>query len=169
METTDPYNHHEYMEDAATKLKAIAHNSNAPRFFKSTGLASLDELLSRIGSVRLPALISEDGSDQVITDNGSDNPLAKPYYTFYIIYPAKAADDSTIFTARSNALATAKKVISRMRTHSRDLQYGLKDLDFNTIRIMGVGPIGDNGHGVMVTFTLWEPADIYYNATDWDN
>ena len=167
MNATDPYNHIEYMESIAANLKVIAHSRNNQRFFKSTGLASLDGLIARIGCAKLPAIVAEDQSDQNIIDNTSDNILAKPYYTFYVLYPAKAGNDDSIFEARKNGLKTAKKIISRMRKDAREQVYGLKDLNVGSFKIMGIGPIGDQGHGVQVTFTLIEDSDTYYNESDW--
>jgi hypothetical protein len=87
MNTTDPYNHIDYMEDVATYLKDIAHIPSKPRYFKSTGLASLDGLLANIGVAKLPALIAEDQCDLNLIDNTSDNILARPLLRFLRAIP----------------------------------------------------------------------------------
>jgi hypothetical protein len=169
MNTTDTYNHIDYMEDVATKLVDILHTPTKPRYFKSTGLASLDGLLANIGKAVLPALVAEDQCDLNLIDNTSDNILARPYYAFYVLYPASPNDDNKIFDARKKALATAKKVVAKMRNDYRYGNYGLINLEVGSFRFMGVGPLGDCGYGVMVTFTIIEDSDTAYNETDWDS
>jgi len=161
------YNHIEYMEAIATILKDIAHTSDELRFFKSTSLASMDGLLAHIGVAKLPALIAEDQSDSGFIDNTSNNILDRAFYSFYVLYPASPGDDSKIFEARDNAKATAKKIISKMRKDAAEWNYGLKDLEVSSFRFMGIGPLGDCGYGVMVSFTIIEDSDTDYNDDDW--
>jgi hypothetical protein len=163
------YNHLTYMESIAENLRDIAHSTAKPRFFKSTGLASLDGLLANLSVANLPCLIAEDGCDERLSDNQSDNILGHPFYTFYILYKASPGNDTEIMEGRSKAKATAKKVLSRMRrdAHEPNLELGIDILDLSSVRIQGVGPLGDSGYGVMVTFTMQQDADIVYDTNDW--
>jgi hypothetical protein len=163
------YNHLTYMESIAENLRDIAHSTAKPRFFKSTGLASLDGLMANLSVANLPCLIAEDGCDERLSDNSSDSIRSLPFYTFYILYQASPGNDTEIMEARSNARATANKVLSRMLRDANvpNFDLGIDIMDFSSVRMQGVGPLGDNGYGVMVTFTLQQEADIDYDTNDW--
>ena len=161
------YNHLEYMEQVATFCRDIAHSKIRPRFFKSTGLANLDGLIARLNSAYYPCLVAEDNSDERFTDNLSDNVLSLPFYSFFILLKANPGNDDEIFAARNNAKIIAKKVISRMANDGINSKFGLELLEYNSIRFLGVGPIGDSGYGVMASFTLKQHANCSYVKSDW--
>ena len=162
-----PYNHIDFLETTAAKLKDIAHTQEKQRFFVSTGVSNLEGLIQRISSAYLPLIVAEDNSDERFIDLLDDNILALPIYTFYVLYAASPGNDTQIMLARRNGKITAKKVISRMLKlrHHEDL--GLDLVDYNSFRFLGVGPLGDAAHGVMVTFSLKQQAGIFYNPEDW--
>jgi hypothetical protein len=164
-----PYNHITFMEEVASTLKDLLHTQKKKRFFISTGLMSMEGIMANLPTASLPCLIAEDNSEERLSDNISDNILSHPFYTFYILYPAPPGNDQKIMEARQNARITAKKVLSRMLNKKFDPELGLDMVDYNSIRILGVGPIADNAHGVMVTFTLVQPAEINYNPEDWND
>ena len=163
------YNHIEYMEAVASSLNVLLHKPNKKRFFISTGLVSMEGIIANLPSAHLPCLIAEDNSEERISDNISDNLLSMPFYTFYILYAAPPGNDLKILEARQNAKNTAKKVLSKMLHNRLDADLGLDLVDYNSIRILGVGPIADNAHGVMVSFSLIQPSGITYNPEDWNN
>jgi len=156
----------EYSEDIATNLRDIAHTPKKPRFFKSAGLASLDGIIANLASVNFPCMIAEDGKDQRFEDNDSDNPLYRPFFTWFFLYQANVSNDKEIMEARDMALETAKKAVSRLYSDHINATNGLELLLPNSISVQGVGPLGDLGHGVMVTFALREAA-MPFNPDDW--
>lgn len=164
-----PYNHIAFMEEVASTLKDIFHKPNKKRFFISTGLVSMDGIMANLPSANLPCLIAENNSDERLSDSISDNIISIPFYTFYILYAASPGNDQKIMEARLKAKLTAKKVISKMLYKRLDPDLGLNLVDYNSIRILGVGPIADSAHGVMVTFSLIEPAKLIYNPEDWND
>jgi hypothetical protein len=162
------YNHEEYMEDIATSLKLISHSSTNPRFFKSVGLASMDGLLNNVSRANYPCIVAERGPDKRLIDNTSDNLIFQPYFTFFVLYAAEPGNDESIRTARDNAEHVANLILGRMLNfRSTDDHEGLEMLDENSIRVLGVGPLADFAHGVMVTFTIKEAAELYYDDDDW--
>jgi len=156
----------EYSEDIATNLRDIAHTDSKPRFFKSTGLASLDGLMANISSANFPCMVAEDGKDQRMEDNNSDNPMYRPFFTWFFLFQANAGNDKEIMEARDKAMETAKKAVSRLYYDHINAYNGLELLLPNSISFQGVGPLGDMGHGVMVTFTLREAAMVF-DTDDW--
>lgn len=161
------YNHIDYCKDIAENLKTIAHTKGKPRFFISTGLAALDGLVAHSASANLPCIVAEDGCDERIYDNTGDNPISIPFYTIYVLFKASPGNDSEVMGARKNARVEAKKIVARMYSDYLNQLNGLALLDPNSIRLQGVGPLGDFGHGVMITFTLQQAAGITYNPNDW--
>jgi len=161
------YNHLEYMEEVASLCKDIAHSKPRPRFFKSTGLANLDGLIARLNTAYFPCLVAENNEDERFSDNVSDNVLSVPFYSFYILLKANPGNDDEIFSARTKAKEIAKKVVARMCNDGLNERYGLDLLEYNSIRFLGVGPLGDNGYGVMVSFSVKQVAGVFYNSNDW--
>jgi hypothetical protein len=156
----------EYSEDIATNLRDIGHTTKKPRFFKSTGLASLDGIVANLATVNFPCMVAEDGKDQRMEDNDSDNPMYRPFYTWFFLYQASISNDKEIMEARDKAMETARKAVSRIYSDHINAANGLELLQPNTINFQGVGPLGDLGHGVMVTFTLRQEA-MPFNPNDW--
>jgi hypothetical protein len=167
------YNHITYMQAIAENIRDIAHTPKKPRFFTSTGISSLEGVFSNLNSLTFPCLIAEDNCDSRLADNLSDSIREHPFFTFYVLYQASAGNDEEILKARSDAKTTARKILSRMLRDAKYLDWdhemsvGLRIMDFSSVRIQGVGPLGDTGHGVMVTFTLQQEADIDYDTNDW--
>lgn len=167
----EEYNHITYMESIAEQLRDIAHTSKRQRFFKSTGIASLEGVFANLNNLNFPCIIAEDNCDSRLNDNLSDSIREFPFFTFYVLYQASAGNDDEILEARKQARSTANKILSRMLrdANSEEIgnELGIRIMDFSSVRMQGVGPLGDNGHGVMVTFTLQQEAPIDYNTNDW--
>lgn len=161
------YNHIEYSRMIAINLATIAHSEKKPRFFISAGLSSLDGIVSNISTANLPCIVAEDNCDERITDNLSDNPIGVPFYSLYVLFPASPGNDIETVEARHKARIEAKKIISRIYSDYLNSNHGLNLLDPNSIRMQGVGPLGDYAHGVMVTFTLQQAANIVFNPDEW--
>lgn len=160
------------MEDVATNLKVISHSKSLPRFFVSTGIANLDGLLGQLSQASYPCLVAESGPDKRLLENLSDNPMFQPFYTFFILYQAEPGNADAIREARDKAESDANLIIGKMlndriNSGSTDNEEGLARLDTNSFRVQGVGPLGDSAHGVMVSFTLNEAAELYYDDDDW--
>lgn len=161
------YNHEEYMEAIATNLKDISHSPSRPRFFMSVGLSSMDGLLNSLTRADYPCIVAEKGPDKRLLDNLSDNRMYQPFFTTFILLKAEPGNDKSIRLARDGAEAIAEKIVGKMLKDSVSEANGLALLDEPSIRIQGVGPLGDNAHGVMLSFTLRQAAKFYYDTDDW--
>ena len=162
------YNHYHFIEELAKQHVEILHTAAKPRFFRSNGLASLDGLLANISSVRLPAFVAEDGKDSRLADNLSDNIIEHSVYTVYVLFPAKA-DEASVTAARVKAKAVAEDIVSVLRLNQVNGTNGLDLFDFNTVRMQGIGPLGDNAHGVMLSYVVPAGAAVVFDPTRWTN
>jgi len=161
------YNHEQYMEAVATNLKAINHSADHPRFFISVGLASMDGLLNSLTRADYPCLVAEKGPDKRLIDNLSDNRMYQPFFTSFILLKTEPGNDQSVRQARDSAEEIAEKVVGKMLHDSVHNANGLALLDEASIRISGVGPLGDAAHGVMLSFTIRQPVKFYYDTDDW--
>jgi hypothetical protein len=166
MEETE-YNHEQYMEDVATNLRDISHSPDNPRFFISVGMVSMDGLLNSLTRADYPCLVAEKGPDKRLIDNLSDNKMYQPFFTLFILLKTEPGNDQSVRQARDNAEIIAEKIVGKLLYNSVRGQKGLSLLDEPSIRIQGVGPLGDNAHGVMLSFTIRQSAKFYYDADDW--
>lgn len=157
-----------YMRDCATRLKAIGHTEQTPKFFRISSLAQLDELLSMISDIGYPALLIHDNMDGAIGDRStSNNYLDIPNYTFYVVEHVSLNDHDAKQQVITNCKNIGLKILAKMKHDKLDLNQGLTFLQFDNIPYQTIGPIGDNCHGVMFTISVPNQAQITYNADDW--
>lgn len=155
------------MEDCATRYKRIGHSPNNPRSFISLGLIGLDGLLGNLAKASYPCLIAERSPDKRLADNLSDCFKWQSFFSFFILYQAEPGNASSIRKARDNAELDANQIVSRLCWDVANGEFGHSVLDTNSIRIQGVGPLGDFAHGVMVSFSIAEFANLQIADDDW--
>jgi hypothetical protein len=163
------YDHITYMEDCATRLKDLGHTAEVPKFFRVSSLTQLDEVLANLTTMGQTVLIVHDNTEGSIGDrNISNNYLDSPYYLFYIMKHVALDDFDAKANAKKECKAIAIKIISKMLVDKSRSRSGLLFLDFTNIPYQGIGPVGDNYYGIMVSFTVADNAELIYNADDWD-
>lgn len=158
-----------YMADCAVKLKDIAHSDDAQKFFRISGIAELDELLTNLSKAQFPALLAEENHTGAIADRStSNNYLDSPYYTFYVVKHAPFEDHDTREAAKLQTKQIGLKIIARILRHKLRGEQGLTFVQFGNIPYQSIGPIGDNCYGCMFSITVPDVADVFYNAEDWE-
>jgi hypothetical protein len=158
-----------YMRDCAEKLNSIGHTEETPRFFRISGLLQLDELLGNISNISFPALLVHDNTEGLIADRSvSDNYLDSPYLVFYVIQHVPYADYDAQQEAKADCKTIGLKILARMLRDKKHGLHGLTFMQFNNIPYQNIGPIGDNCHGVMFSFSVPDTANLIYNADDWN-
>lgn len=157
-----------YMLDCATRLKAIAHSEENPRFFRVSGLSGLEEYMQQFNEAQYPALLVHDNTDGSMGDpNRSSNYLDNPYYVFYVVDRPEYGNADQSEAAKKRCKAIGKKILAKMLRDKTRAMKGLDYLDFTNIPYQTIGPIGDQAVGVMFSFSVREDANIIYNADDW--
>lgn len=157
------YNHFYYGESLARCLKDIAHTDNHPRFFTAFGIEDLYNFDDKLSSVTGTILIAVDGLESDSTDNGFDSINDRRTYSF-IVARNTANDRPATITAAAEQCRVLAKQIRNYLFQKAELQ-GI--IDRNT-QITGIGPIGDNFYGVILTFSLSEPEEFFIDANYWE-
>lgn len=159
------YNHYEYMQSVARRLRPLADLGN--HFFYSPGWNSLVALFSRLNDMNYPCLIADyDESSQMI-DRGSDNILERTYYNAYIVDGAQPGDVESVIKAKANARLLAEQVVGRMVEDQRVGYPGLEHLEIDSIRIDTLGVVGDSGWGVAISFSVLRPTVARIDRSLW--
>jgi hypothetical protein len=162
-----------YMRNVATKLKDIRHSSEQTRFYRMSGIASLEEVLAKMTHGRFPAIVVEDSLEGRLVDQNSDNIQDREYYVFYIFDRVEFLNHDEREITKRKLRTIARKVKSKMlKDHLSDsnlqTSHGLINLEAGSITYRNVGPVGDNLIGLAVSFTILENPNLKYNPDDWD-
>lgn len=128
------YDHFAYGEALASALKAISHTSQKKRFFTAFGLEDLISLDDSLSSINGTILIAVDGCESESEDNEADSLNDKQVYSFIVARNTISGNPETINQAA-------------------------KQCKSNT-QINGIGPIGDNFYGTVLTFFVNVPEEF---------
>lgn len=151
----DIYNHFSYGEQLAIRLKSISHTPEKPRFFEAFGLEDLYNLDDKLSSVTGMILIAVNGYESDSRDNGGDGLNDALQYSFIVARNTISDRPQTITSAFEECRPVCKQ-IRNVLFQDPQLSYAI---DRNT-QINGIGPIGDNFYGCMLTFTIHEAEDF---------
>jgi hypothetical protein len=150
------YDHFAFGEALASSLKDISHTTQKKRFFTAFGLEDLTTLDDKLSSVSGTILIAVDGCESESEDNGADGLNDKQVYSFIIAQNTVSGKPETI----NQAAKQCKKICKQIRNKLlKDIQY----VDRNT-QINGIGPIGDNFYGTVLTFFLNVPEEFIVDS-----
>jgi hypothetical protein len=109
-----PYNHFEYGETLAQKLKAIAHTDSEQHYYRATEMEDLQELNARLSGARGMILVAIDGCNSDFGWENSDSLMERPQYFFVVAKATPGNDTAQIFTSQSECKAVALQIIARM-------------------------------------------------------
>lgn len=163
------YNHFEYGEMLARKLKPISHTNQKQRYYRATELEELEELNDRLSSAEGIILIAIDGNNSDFGYNNSDNLMELPQYFFIVAKSAPSNDTDNIFTAQAECKSIGMQIIARMMQEGRNYNAPLQFLDPNKITIRGIGPIGDNFYGIIIGFNFNWGVNYTIDKTMWED
>lgn len=159
----DIYNHFSYGEQLAIRLRSISHTPEKPRFFEAFGLEDLYNLDDKLSNVTGMILIAVNGYESESRDNGGDGLNDALQYSFIVARNTISDRPQTITSAFEECRPVCKQ-IRNVLFQDPQLSYAI---DRNT-QINGIGPIGDNFYGCMITFTIHEAEDFFIDATFWN-
>lgn len=161
------YNHFQYCEDLARRLKAIAHADSDCHYFRATEQTELREFEDNLSSAHGMIMIAIDGKDSGFQFRNSDSLMEQPAYIIIIAKQALASDSDTVFAAQEESKAVMMQVISRMLNDARVYKHGCDLVDPDSFRIGGFGPIGDLFYGVILWFSLDEGVNFEIKPEMW--
>lgn len=168
-----------YMKIIAEKLKEIQHDDTATekKFFRISSVANIDEMIQHFTNSGTPCLMVEDNDmGRYMEADGSQSYLDNQSYSFCIMKHCEQMDASDREQIKKDVKAMHKKVISRFKkdkkydlTHPGEVRTGMRNFDLASVFYQTIGPVGDNYYGILVQFSMLEPAnaDLVYDANDW--
>lgn len=159
----ETYNHFTYCETLARRLKAIAHTDDRSRFFTAFGIEDLYNFDDKLSSVVGTILIAVDGHESDSTDNGADTLTDHRAYSIIIARNTINDRPHTISQAAEHARVLAKQIRNKLLNEPH-----LQGIIDRGTQITGIGPIGDNFYGVILTFSLSEPEEFIIDQTYWE-
>jgi len=166
-----------YMENVAQQHKSIAHDpSNGnDHYFRVSGVAGLEELLSNINNASFPALCVVDNPEGRLVDQSSNNVVDRQFYYFFLLKPADSLDADSRQTAIDDCRTIARQILARMfrdyLKENRELTEttGLRYLQRDSITYKAIGPLGDNCHGMWVSFAVINRTGISFDKNMWSD
>ncbi|MBK5720144.1 hypothetical protein JGH11_04585 [Dysgonomonas sp. Marseille-P4677] len=161
------YNHYQYCEAIARKLKPIQHSEDKKQFFEATEQDELETLEARLSDTSGILFIAIDGSESAFGWKNSDSLMEQPTYKFAIVEKTLSDDSSTIFKAQQHCKAIAMQVIAQMMQDAQDYKAGMELLDPGSFQLKGFGPIGNNYYGILVGFSFDQGINYNINPELW--
>lgn len=159
----DTYNHFEYGEQLAIKLKPISHTPETPRFFVAFGVEDLFTFEDKLSSVIGTVLIAVDGYESDSKGNGADALNDTRMYGFIVAKNTVSDRIETIKEAFNECRQICKQIRNKLFQDER--LAGMIDRD---TQINGIGPIGDNFYGCMLSYSIQESEDFLVDETFWN-
>lgn len=151
-----------YAEGLAGQLSAIGHTSQNRRFFTSFGLEDLVFFSDRLSSLTGFVMIAIDGHESESDDNLADALGARYHYGIIICRNTVSDDPSSVSSAFSECDRLCRAVRNRMF-------HELRPAVSRNTEINGIGPIGDNFYGCLLSFTLEKTEGFVIDANDWED
>ena len=159
----DIYNHFDYGEQLAIRLKPIVHTPEKPRYFKAFGLEDLFTFDDKLSSVSGTILVAVDGYESESKDNGADGLTDRQQYAFIVARNTVSDRPDTL----ASAFRECRKICKQIRNALlQDTQ--LSSIIDRDTQINGIGPIGDNFYGCLLSFSMRESEDFLLDETFWN-
>lgn len=162
------YNHYEYCEAIARKLKPIKHTEEKKKFFQATEQDELEDLNERLSECTGILFIAIDGTESLFDWKNSDSLMEQPTYLFAIIQQTESGNSQTIFNAQQNCKQIAIQVIAHMMQDYHNYKKGMDLLDPSSFQMKGFGPIRNDFYGVLVSFSFDQGTNYEINQDLWD-
>lgn len=162
-----------YMLDVAIRLKDVGHTTDRPAFARIKGITALEEFLM-LNNIADTCLLPIDNlTGRFNNDSGdSDNLLDRMFNHFYILKRVNHGDyddQQAKIEACKQILykITAKMKLDRFEHLMNDGE--LAELILGSFTYDTIGPIGDNYHGLSVSFELINNLfdSLQYDANEW--
>ena len=159
----ETYNHFEYGEKLARRLKPVCHTDHRPRFFTAFGLEDLYNFEDRMSRVDGMVLIAVEG--QEMDSNWNRGDCLQDVWTYSFIFAENTRRDRPDTIDR--AVHHCREVAMQVRAHLLNDPQLTNTLD-REMTMNGIGPIGDGFYGVVLTFRLEEYPDWEINPELWN-
>ena len=154
-----------YFQTIQQTLKLL-QGSN--RFFKVTGIGNLEELITGSRKAVYPVLCVDDSQDGYLSEQGGGGYMDSRYYSVFILAQVKVGDDTDRNTKMAACRVIFSKILSKMVMDAREYKNDMIWLHPDRIKYDEVGYLADNLFGIHFGFTVEQPEDLRYVASDWE-
>lgn len=151
--------YYDMFEELASKHKEIRHSSGAKKLFKTPEEIDEKNLPKGFMIILLPPHYD-------YVDLNSDNLIERVHGTFMIIKSVEKENFPLERTTISQARSIGRDFLSRMKKMRMDKIFN--EFYIRDSRAEQMGPILENCFGMTFTFTIGDPAGIFFNAENWD-
>ena len=150
------YNHFEYGEMLAGKLRQIVESKDSKKYYTCSESENLFDFMRRLSSVRGMVMIALDGSNSDYEMNKGDVLFEIPQYFFLFLQSAKTDVPADILEKQKECKRICEQVQAYMLQEMKNplKTTSLKQLQTDSFTIRGVGPLGDNFYGALLGFNL---------------
>ena len=162
------YNHYEYCEAIARKLKAIRHTDEKQKFYRATEQDEIQDLEERLSEASGMLFIAIDGTESEFDWKNSDSLMEQPSYKFAIVEQTEQGNSGSIFKALKHCEVIARQVIFKMMDDYHGHQKGMELLEPSSFQMKGFGPLRDSFYGVLVGFSFNQGINYKLNKDLWE-
>lgn len=162
------YNHFNYAEMLARRLKAISHTDKDCHFFRATEQTELRELEDNITAAKGTILIAIDGVNSNFSWNLSDSLMERPMYSLVIARQTSSTDSETVFAAQKQCKEIALQCIAKLLQDAEKDVRGCMFIDEGSFSIDGFGPIADMFYGVIVSYSFTQGLNYMIDSAMWN-
>jgi hypothetical protein len=154
------YNHFVYLKSIAEKLKVLNGS-----FYVADSITNMVQLFGAGNNAKFPALVAID--DPTSSDNVTDSPSTRKFYSFCVICNAKDASTSSAANAKIDAETIARKIIAKMLFDSvNDDSFGFNALE-SEVNYSNTGKLLNQAQACMVSFTVSGSTTYKISPDDW--
>lgn len=163
----------DYMRELATRSTLVKHSENEKRFYRVSGIRSLEEVLTNLLLARVPAIGADDSYEGKILDNRADSVTDKQYFAFYVFGRIGLFDHDQIQQEKRLIKEIAFSFISKIiEDHLSDFNltasYGLRHLDTNSFSYRTIAPLPDGLIAMVVSFVTDNSLSVKPNPLHWE-
>jgi hypothetical protein len=169
---TNDLNFVDYMRNLAEQSTLINHSSGNKRFYRVSGIRSLEEVLTNLLHAQVPAIGVDDGFEGRLLNNRGDSTIDRQYYMFYVFGRIALHDHDQIEQEKRQIKDIAVSFISKIiADHNSDFSlqtnYGLRHLDISSFSYRTIAPLPDGLIALAVSFVTDNTLNTKPNPAHW--
>lgn len=149
-----------YAERLARMHNFISHSDDHCRFFPSFGLEDLVSFTDRLSSLEGFVMIAVDGCESESSDNRADALDGAYHYGIIVCRNTVSGSPSSLF----GAVRESARICAQLRNR---MFHELRPRISRDTEINGIGPIGDNFYGCLLSITMNDTEGFDIDQTYW--
>lgn len=157
----DMYKHFQYGETLAAGLKWV------DSFLRASSEQDPEDIHAKISQLRGCILVAVDGKDSGFEYHQSEVLNEQANYCFLLLQQTEAGNPESVYAAQEKCKRLAREITARMMEDYCTMTNGLADLIPESFELHGIGPMGDNFHGVVLSFAVGDNWNYQLDPEMW--